>query len=161
VATAKTTLSYQDRIAIREWYQDHEEVILNTIGWGIDKYKYEWLDAMSPIERKVWGECITAGLVMYPEYPVGEFWVDFGNPRTLVAIECDGAEFHQNSKRDAERQKRIERQFGWKVYRISGSEIYQGTKPPDDATEEQFAEWLSQPGLEQFITSIRLEHDNA
>lgn len=148
-------LTYYDRLKIREFYKRMEPQILSAIGWGFDKYKFPYLDRLSPIEKEVWKECVTAGLVMYPEYPVGPFWVDFGNPRTRIAIECDGTEWHKDKVIDANRDERICSEFGWTVFRISGAEIMQHeTTIPDDPTDDSFSRWIQSGGLCAFISRI-------
>lgn len=157
------TLTYADRLKIREWYEVRMPKILASTGWGIDKWTYPWFSKMSPIEKIVWEECVTAGLVMYPEFPVGKCWVDFGNPRFKVAIECDGAAYH-DQKLDQRRDAVLARRHGWSVYRIRGSVISRRPCPPPecvcyDAIECTCARRLFAEGdsLEAFVIRIRDE----
>lgn len=88
--------------------------------WATDAYAWDhdggiWL---SPIEKNLWSDIRTADLVLYPQWPVAGFFVDFGNPVARVAIECDGKAFHDVA-RDAPRQRAIEAK-GWTVYRFNG-----------------------------------------
>lgn len=102
--------------------------------WASDAYAWDhdggiWL---SPIERNLWSDIRTADLVLYPQWPVAGFFVDFGNPVARVAIECDGKAFH-DAARDAPRQKAIEAK-GWTVYRFPGwmcnqQEVVEHTDP--------------------------------
>jgi hypothetical protein len=88
--------------------------------WAIDAYAWDH-DAgivMTPIERSLWHDIRAADLVLYPQWPVAGFFVDFGNPVAKVAIECDGKAFHDPA-RDAKRQRLIEAE-GWTVYRFTG-----------------------------------------
>lgn len=87
--------------------------------WGIDPYEVDWVSVFTPIEAALWHDILAADLVMYPQYPVLSYFVDFGNPVAKVAIECDGAAFHQDKAKDAARQQAVEA-AGWTVYRISG-----------------------------------------
>lgn len=87
--------------------------------WGIDPYEVDWLRVFTPIEDALWHDIRAAGMVMYPQFPVLGFFVDFGNPVAKVAIECDGAAFHQDALKDSARQSAIEAE-GWVVYRITG-----------------------------------------
>jgi hypothetical protein len=48
----------------------------------------------------------SVALVLYPQYPVGRYFVDFGNPVHKVAIECDGARWH-SYRRDGARSGRM------------------------------------------------------
>lgn len=87
--------------------------------WGIDPYEVDWIRLFTPIELALWHDIRNADAVLYPQYPVGCYFVDFGNPVVQVAIECDGAKWHQDADKDLARQRAIEA-MGWRVYRISG-----------------------------------------
>jgi very-short-patch-repair endonuclease len=90
---------------------------------AIDAQEYEayivdWCSAFTPIETDVWFSIRTLGLNMYPQYPVGRYFVDFADPVFKFAIECDGREWHdkdRDDKRDAELRK-----LGWRVLHIPG-----------------------------------------
>ena len=89
--------------------------------WGIDPYAWDELYTLSPIERALWHDIRSIDCVLYPQYPVGGYFVDFGNPVAKVAIECDGKAFHIDKVKESIRQQNIEA-LGWTVYRISGSD---------------------------------------
>jgi very-short-patch-repair endonuclease len=80
---------------------------------------------LTPIEQWLWHDIRALDLVMYPQYPVAGFFVDFANPKAKVAIECDGAEFHQVYEKDASRDAKL-KSLGWTVYRISGNACRDG-----------------------------------
>lgn len=107
--------------AIKRYYADFAQAILEAgpNNWGIDPYMWESVMTMTPIERAFWNDIREEGCVMYPNYPVGRFFVDFANPCARVAIECDGKAFHQDYEKDRARQKEIEA-AGWQVYRLNG-----------------------------------------
>lgn len=85
-------------------------------------YLFDWMRMMSPIEQDMWVAIRCFGkLPLYPQFPVGKHFVDFGNPQLKIAIECDGMEFHTDKQKDAERTKRINAE-GWTIYRVTGSE---------------------------------------
>ena len=94
--------------------------------WAIDAYawasKYAAIQ-MTPIEVALWDDIRAENAVMYPQIPVGPFFVDFGNPAAKVAIECDGREWHLDKAKDAARDRAMSA-FGWVVYRITGSECF-------------------------------------
>lgn len=73
---------------------------------------------MTMIERGVWSDIRCFGLPFYPQYPVGRFVADFADPKKRIAIECDGAAYH-NPVRDAARDREMEA-LGWSVIRIEG-----------------------------------------
>jgi hypothetical protein len=113
-----------------DWTRVREHYRRNTLAiyeagpsdWGIDPYAWDH-DAgiqLTPIEYALWCDIRAVGVVLYPQYPVGGYFVDFANPVARVAIECDGARWHTNPHRDADRQAEIEAN-GWAVYRIGGA----------------------------------------
>jgi len=94
--------------------------------WGIAPYEWEMAGiVLTPIEQWLWHDMRALDLVMYPQYPVAGFFVDFANPKAKVAIECDGAEFHQHHEKDASRDAKL-KSLGWTVYRISGNACRDG-----------------------------------
>lgn len=108
--------------AIRAFYALHHDAIMQSASeWGCDPYSWEVYAGVrfTPIESALWSDIRTANLVMYPQYPVGRFFVDFGNPVAKVAIECDGAAYHVNQAKDAARDAQL-RELGWSVWRITG-----------------------------------------
>jgi very-short-patch-repair endonuclease len=114
-----------------EGIKDHYEYLLPFIIKASERDIKKWasfdpmplLAMMSPIEKQTWYALKFIGHApMYPQYPVGKYFVDFGNPIVKVAIECDGKEFHQDKKKDQERDEQL-KDLGWTIYRITGSEI--------------------------------------
>ena len=90
---------------------------------------YSWESTglqMTPIEAWLWGDIRCVGSVLYPQYPVGGFFVDFGNPVAKVAVECDGHDFHLDKAKDDRRDAAL-RALGWTVYRFTGSECKEDT----------------------------------
>lgn len=118
------TLLTNDFDAIRVHYGRWRKAILAAPKneWGIDPYAWDAAGfVLTPIEAALWHDIRSADAVFYPQYPVGRFFVDFGNPVARVAIECDGRAYHQDADRDKRRQREIEA-MGWTVYRLTGSE---------------------------------------
>lgn len=79
----------------------------------------DWASLFTPIEAWLWSDIRRAGLPLWPQLPVGRFFVDFGNPVKKIAVECDGAQFHKDKAKDAARDAELEAQ-GWTVHRIEG-----------------------------------------
>ncbi len=109
----------------RRHYRRHAAAIMAEPAnqWAIDPYAWEF-DAglkLTPIELSLWSDIRSESAVLYPQFPVGRYFVDFGNPVAKVAIECDGAAWHQDAAKDAARQRQIEA-MGWTVYRITGGD---------------------------------------
>jgi very-short-patch-repair endonuclease len=107
--------------ALREFYANANFEILSAreFEWGIDPYEIDWLKVFTPIEFSLWQDIRQEGLVMYPQYPVAGYFLDFANPMAKVAIECDGAAYHLDKAKDAARDAKL-RSIGWSVYRITG-----------------------------------------
>lgn len=85
---------------------------------------FDWNYLFSPIEKQTWSALRYFGKCpFYPQYPVNRFFVDFGNPKVKVAIECDGKEWHTDKEKDANRDKVILSE-GWTVFRISGADCF-------------------------------------
>jgi very-short-patch-repair endonuclease len=78
----------------------------------------DWSSIFTPIEDALWVDIRCAGIAMWPQFPVGRYFVDFGNPAARIAIECDGKAFHDVEK-DAARDADLNR-LGWTVLRIPG-----------------------------------------
>lgn len=107
---------------IRAFYREAEPDILaaGSWEWGIDAYLWDnGMLEMTPIEAWLWHDIRNNNAVLYPQYPVGPFFVDFGNPVAKVAVECDGAEFHKDYRKDERRDAHL-RELGWSVYRAPG-----------------------------------------
>lgn len=109
----------------------YAEIMAEPTCWGIDPYEVDWTHLFTPIEASIWHEIRHYGLVMYPQLPVGPYFVDFGNPHAKVAIECDGKLYHDTAK-DAIRDG-VLAERGWRVYRISGRDCL---ADPDEETDE-------------------------
>ncbi|MFA9439429.1 endonuclease domain-containing protein [Uliginosibacterium sp. sgz301328] len=107
---------------IRSLYREYEQDILSSVDgqWGIDPYQLDWLKMFTPIEESAWASIRSAGLVLYPQYPVGRYFADFASPRKKFILECDGKDFH-DADRDAERDRQTAA-MGWTVFRVTGAE---------------------------------------
>lgn len=122
--------------AIKAHYSAAMPLLLESSDeWGIDPYAWDsevgiWL---TPIEKALWNEIRLIDLVMYPQFPVAGYFVDFGNPAARVAIECDGLRWHTDTARDDARQARIEAK-GWTVYRVMGKDCFAPPERPDEHT---------------------------
>ncbi len=122
-----TILQPNDWRRVRAHYERVAPLILaeESNEWGIDAYAWEGFGIhMTPIERWLWADIRQAGVVMYPQFPVAGFFVDFGNPRAKVAIECDGRDYHLDKQKDIARDRVLE-SMGWTVYRLTGSDCRQ------------------------------------
>lgn len=120
---------------VRDFYAALTPAILSTPKneWASDPYAWDnGMVVLTHIEDWLWADIRACDAVLYPQYPVLNFFVDFANPVAKVAIECDGAAFHQDKSKDAARDQRL-RAAGWHVYRITGSDCRKDT---DEETRE-------------------------
>lgn len=80
----------------------------------------------SPIEAVMLREFHLLDLYPSTQYVVGRYRLDLAFPKEMVAIECDGKEWH-SSPEQVERD-RLKDEFltdnGWRVIRISGGDIF-------------------------------------
>lgn len=107
--------------ALRQFYKMALPEIMEAgkSAWGIDPYEGNWIAVFTPIEAALWSDIRMCDAVLYPQFPVGPYFVDFANPVAKVAIECDGAAFHKDKAKDAKRDDAL-RGMGWSVYRLPG-----------------------------------------
>lgn len=119
---------------LKSYYDKHQKGIIdlakrNVTTWYVS-YITDYKQIFSPIEFDAWCSIRSKGrIVLYPQYPVGNFYVDFGNPFLKIALELDGKEYHLDKGKDQARDKELNK-LGWTVFRITGKEM-QRTNIPD------------------------------
>lgn len=123
--------------AIDRW--EDEAVNMAAVGVAVDTMH---APEMTPIEQIVYfmlryrEETRREKFKIHPQYKIGKYRVDFLIVKKhntaphceLIAIECDGHDFHERTKEQAQRDKQRDRNLqkaGVKVYRFTGSEIWQ------------------------------------
>ena len=81
---------------------------------------------MSPIEVKLYEAMSREGLSPTPQFCVEGYYEDFAFPKSRLAVEADGAAYHEGERRQRDRKRDwILRRRGWKVLRFYGSTIHQ------------------------------------
>ena len=80
---------------------------------------------MSPIEAQLYEAMRAEGLSPIPQFCISGYFVDFAFPDVGVAVEADGAAYHEGARlqRDHKRDW-ILRRTGWTVKRFHGTTIY-------------------------------------
>lgn len=128
------TLSLSERFHnIRHNYKLFQRVVDADLGSWMSCGQYElgdWPSIFTPIEEGAWHDIRSYGLPLWPQLPVGRFFLDFANPVAKIALECDGRRWHDATKdqrRDAELQMQ-----GWTVYRAPGWRCKRVMERPDD-----------------------------
>lgn len=156
---------------IRRAYREFQaRVDVGLESWfGENQYAVgDWVLIFSPIEQEAWYHIRRAGLPMWPQLPVAGFFLDFGNPIAKVALECDGAKFH-DARKDAARDRKLAA-LGWTIYRVPGWQCMRDVELPDGyeylerenrllARQEARAQTLL-PVIEQLASHFpRKDHD--
>lgn len=127
--------------------------------WAFDPSAWadEWTVGtalFTPIEYQFFQEMRMRGVVMYPQFPVGRYFVDFGHPGPKVAVECDGRAYHRDRDRDERREAEI-RALGWTVFRLPGSDCFKLWTPEDAFDSEYEANEFRRECREQDIPQWR------
>lgn len=81
---------------------------------------------MSPIEHALYEAMRHEGLTPVPQLCIQGYYVDFAFPDVGLAVEADGAAYHEGERRQRD-QKRdwILRNAGWTVQRFHGTTIHE------------------------------------
>ena len=87
---------------------------------NFDPYFFDWICIFSPIESMVWSDIRYFGLPFFPQFPTCGYYLDFANPILKIAIECDGACYHDLEK-DMQRDNVLIKN-GWTIFRLTGKE---------------------------------------
>jgi very-short-patch-repair endonuclease len=111
-------------------------------------------ELFTPIERGLWQSIRTEGLTAVPQYPVGPYFLDFAMPAQKVAIEADGAGYHDQIK-DRKRDETLWRVHGWRVFRLAGHECYRVVETPSELRERLRDELGSDPEMSEEWPGLR------
>src|SRR5256886_17455504 len=80
---------------------------------------------MSPIEVALYEAMRQEGLSPFPQFYIQGYYVDFAFPDVGVAVEADGAAYHEGARLQRDRKRDwILRRAGWTVKRFHGTTIY-------------------------------------
>lgn len=126
--------------AIKAFYADCLPQIMaaQPWQWAADVAGARLTETFSPIELVTWQILRSERVVMYPQFPVGPWFVDFGNPHVRIGLECDGKMFHQDLERDDMRAADL-RKRGWRLIRLTGAECWEEMRDEDDQEGVSYA----------------------
>lgn len=113
---------FQQRVLLKKCYESLTPYIIETKGIGVDPYIIDWHSYLNANEWSVFAICRCEAISMFPQYPVGRFFLDLGNPYFKVGIEVDSKTWHVLEK-DIERDKEL-RKLGWKIYHLTSTEAF-------------------------------------
>lgn len=114
---------------IRSHYEVFERLIFkcsekHPTKWASPYCGIDWIALFTPIEDQTWQAIRCYGKVpLYPQYPVGNYFIDFANPVYKVGIECDGKEWHTDKEKDGNRDLYLFK-MGWTIFRIPGKDCF-------------------------------------
>lgn len=94
-------------------------------------YPVDWMSFFTPIEEEIWCYIRRMSLPFYPQWTVDKYFIDFADPEKRIAIECDGADWH-NPAIDGPRQRAME-SVGWSFIRIPGWQCMRDEEDRDSA----------------------------
>lgn len=108
--------------------------------WSSPCRSVDWTLAMTPIELSMWEAIRCYPFPLYPQYPVGRRFVDFGNPYFKVAVEVDSIA-HHDPHADFDRDLELAH-LGWTTYRVPSRFLFRPPHEPDtsDLTSEEVIE---------------------
>lgn len=149
---------YKTLQSLKEYYRQSEQGIISMAKkepckW-FRSYPMDWHSILTPIEWNVWCDIRSIGLiVLYPQYPVLEFYADFANPYFKIIVEVDGKEYHKDKQADYDRDKKLS-QNGWTVFRLTGAETYKEVEYDGDEPGEDYEEYILKTS-QGFIWALR------
>lgn len=110
-------------------YPLFEEHYIENDDARFDPYFLDWIRFFSPIEKMVWNDIRCSGIPLLPQYPTHGYFLDFAHPFRKIAVECDGAAFHDEQK-DYIRDARLIKD-GWLIFRVTGKECNKTVDIPE------------------------------
>ena len=103
----------------REYYRKHPEKHPNAI---LARKSREKVGEKTYIEEVMGQALLDASIDAEYNHPVDSLWIDYAIVDRMIAIECDGAYWHQDKDKEKRRDDRLE-SHGWTVLHFTGSEI--------------------------------------
>lgn len=133
------SVSWKERFALYRKNYRMKQILVDAglSSWGhSDPYQIaDWATIFTPIESALWYDIRAKSMSLWPQFPVGRFFVDFGNPVAKIAVECDGKKWH-DAEKDAARDAEL-REMGWTVYRLPGW-LCNGIAPEYDPDMDEY-----------------------
>ncbi len=130
---------------IRQVWQEHMPTVMAAPAdrW-VSPYFVDW--DFSPAESAAWSALRSSMHIapLYPQVPVFNWFIDFGNPRRRVGLEVDGKEWH-NPEKDRERDVQLWGQE-WRIFRVAASEFLSNAATDLWEQYEHRCEWLLSDG---------------
>ena len=112
--------SKHDFVSIRDLYlklyNESIEKRKELLHFGVE----DWHSTLYEVALKVYNDIKSIGVFLYPIYPIGDYFVDFGNPFKKVGIEI--------LYKERQRQERLDcieyfEKRGWTIYRLESKHV--------------------------------------
>ena len=138
----------------RQLYMENIGSILEVSSRDRKKYSQvyylDWSKHFSPIELKAWNSMRIIGHIpLYPQFPLFNHFIDFANPSLKLGLETDGDKWHSKEK-DLSRDNKLKR-FGWKIFRVTGSEVNKSYLDITEIEEEGLVGKEKKEAIEHWI----------
>ncbi|HLP11166.1 MAG TPA: hypothetical protein VK177_04480 [Flavobacteriales bacterium] len=134
--------------AYQEGYNDAIKKKIDKLPTTVEN----WFETLNQIEFKFLSDIKWVGVLMYPYYPIGDLFADFGNPFKKVAVVI---EYKNHDGALLEKRINSFREKGWTVYTLESKSVtytaeelfdYNKTDPNLDFYEipqEEFVEFVN------------------
>jgi len=138
----------------RKYYSIFNDQIISHAQRGkwFNTYGIDFTRFSTPIEKDAWNAIRASRVILYPQYPVLNYFLDFANPFLKIGLETDGKEFH-NYERDSKRDTELLKE-GWKIYRVTGSEAVRPLREVSDYSNEYDIKMAKGINLNQTVEGV-------
>jgi very-short-patch-repair endonuclease len=130
--------SYFEKLdAARKFYTANMDILnaYDPKAWAFS-YPIDWSKLLNPIELQAWNAIRSIGrVILYPQFPVGAYTLDFGNPGLKIGLEIDGKQ--HDKARDRVRDTNL-LNMGWIIYRVTAREMAFVDQKFDSLADRQY-----------------------
>jgi very-short-patch-repair endonuclease len=128
---------FERQKVFKDYYDyNYAEIMRRAVtGHWFDSYGIDFTKYFTPIEYDAWCVIRAKKVILYPQFPVLNYFLDFGNPYLKIGLETDGKNFHDPVK-DKIRDTNLLKD-GWKIFRVSGSEANRIIEIPDPSYSQE------------------------
>lgn len=131
--------------------QDYEQEFSDQLEKGSDKLSYhieDWNNVLDKYQLEIFREIKSVGVWLFPFYPIGNHFVNFGNPFSKVGIEI----IYKNFKLEKEIKIQEFEKKGWEIHGISS---IHNTLSVDDLYTQKHKGYLEDLSNEDYISFLK------
>ena len=107
--------------SIKLLYEKSYSKALQTSSQKISTDVEDWYSVMNEVQFNVYNDIKYVGIFLYPLYPIGDYFIDFGNPFAKIGIEILYKDYGLSAKQD---RINFFEANDWKVYTIESKNTY-------------------------------------